>query len=63
MRPPHGTISRPKRSRPCAAACQDIAPGVKIRSIDAGLVVEIPVIADAGQIARLRQWLLDEASL
>jgi hypothetical protein len=45
------------------AACPDIACAVKIRSIEAGLVIEIPGIATDEQIARLRQWLLGEAAL
>jgi hypothetical protein len=44
-------------------ACPDIARTAKIRSTDAGLVIEIPGIATDEQIARLRQWLLDEAAL
>ena len=44
-------------------ACPDIARTAKIRSTDAGLVIEIPGIATDDQIARLRQWLLDEAAL
>jgi hypothetical protein len=45
------------------AACPDIARTAKIRSTDAGLIIEIPGIATDEQIARLRQWLLDEAAL
>jgi hypothetical protein len=44
-------------------ACPDIARTAKIHSIDAGLVIEIPGIATGDQIARLRQWLLNEAAL
>jgi hypothetical protein len=44
-------------------ACPDIARTAKIRSTDAGLVIEIPGIATDEQITRLLQWLLDEAAL
>jgi hypothetical protein len=45
------------------AACPDLARAVKIRSMEAGLIIEIPGIATDEQIGRLRQWLLDEAAL
>jgi hypothetical protein len=45
------------------AACPDIARTAKICSTDAGLVIEISGIATDEQIARLQQWLLDEAAL
>ena len=43
--------------------CPELAPAIKIRSVEAALVIEIPGIATDEQIARLRQWLLDEAAL
>jgi hypothetical protein len=43
--------------------CPNLARAMKIRAADAGLVIEIPGIATDEQIARLRQWLLDEAAL
>jgi hypothetical protein len=44
-------------------SCPDIAGDAKIRSMEGGLVIEVPGIATDEQIARLRQWLLDEAAL
>jgi hypothetical protein len=46
-----------------AAACPDLAHDVKIRSMEADLVIEIPSIATDEQIARLHQWLHGEAAL
>ncbi len=45
------------------AAYPDLARAIKIRAADAGLVIEIPGIATDEQIARLRQWLLEEEAL
>jgi hypothetical protein len=45
------------------AVCPELARDVAIRSMEAALVLEMPGIATDGQIARLRQWLLDEAAL
>jgi hypothetical protein len=45
------------------AACSELARAVKIRSMEATLVIEMPGIASDEQIAHLRRWLLDEAAL
>jgi hypothetical protein len=44
-------------------SCPDLARAMKIRAADAGLIIEIPGIATDEQIARLRQWLLEEEAL
>jgi hypothetical protein len=43
--------------------CPELAPAIKIRSVEAALVIEIPSIATDEQIARLRKLLLVEAAL
>jgi hypothetical protein len=42
------------------AVCPELARAVKIRSMEAALIIEIPGIATDEQIACLRQWLLGE---
>jgi hypothetical protein len=45
------------------AVCPELAGKVKIRAADTPTVIEIPGIATADQIARLRQWLLEKEAL